>query len=226
MNRYSFSDLAFICHELKAPLSAILNSVKLIELNLQDSDREKVKKYLDMITSQTIYLKNHVLNTVELGRIQTGKTQLILENFDFVELLSEIVELTKILIENKPVQILTNFPLKKLLIYSDPIKLKQILINIASNSAKFTKSGYILFSFNVENNITIKIEDSGCGIDKERIEEIFNPYQNIDKKIHDSSGLGLYITKELLRMLNGSIEIESEFGKGTRVFIRIPRISQ
>ncbi len=226
MNKDNFSDLSLIFHELKAPLSAILNSVKLIELNLQRSDKERVKKYLDMITSQTIYLKNYILNTVELGRIQTGKRELISEKFDIVELLSEVVELTKILIENKPIQILTKFPVKNLYVYSDPIKLKQVLINVASNSAKFTKNGYILFSFHVDNDITIKIEDTGCGINDEKIKEIFNPCQKIDKKVYDSSGLGLYITKELLRILNGSIRIESKYGQGTRVFIRVPRISQ
>ncbi|GAB6183456.1 sensor histidine kinase [Thermodesulfovibrio hydrogeniphilus] len=226
MKENNLFNLSLISHEFKAPLSAILNLVKLIEINLDSCDEEKVRRYLSMISSQTIYLKNYISNTIEFGKMQTGKSELILEDFDVVELISEVAEITKILVENKPVKIITQFPLKSFSIYSDPIKLKQILINIASNSAKFTKQGYILFSFHVDNEITITIEDTGCGIDKEKINEIFNPYQNTDSKIYESSGLGLYITKELLRILNGSIKIESEYGKGTRVFIRVPRRSQ
>ncbi len=226
MNRSNILHLSILFHELKSPLNAILNLAKLIELNLKEPDEQKIKKYTSLIISQGIFMKNYISNTIELGRLQSGKEDLIIEEFDFVEVFYEIVELTKILIENKPIKIKTEFTHDKFLILSDPVKIKQILINIASNSVKFTKEGYILFSFQkLNDNVLIKIQDTGEGIPKEQMIKLFNPYCSIKSPYEtpcESSGLGLYITKQLLNMLGGSISIKSEHGKGTTVYISIP----
>lgn len=221
MNRSNILNLSILFHELKSPLNAILNLAKLIELNLKEPDEQKIKKYTSLIISQGIFMKNYISNTIELDRLQSGKEDLIIEEFDFVEVFYEIVELTKILIENKPIKIKTEFSSDKFLILSDPVKIKQILINIVSNSVKFTKEGYILFSFQkLNDNVLIKIQDTGKGIPKDQMIKLFNPYCSIESTYetpYDSSGLGLYITKQLLNILGGSISLESEHGKGTTV---------
>lgn len=226
MDKSDISYLSLFSHELKSPLNAIINLAKIIELDLNETNEEKIKSYLSLIISQALYLKNYISNTIELGKLQSGKEDIIFEEFDLVEILHEIVELTKILIENKPIQIKTIFPVEKYIILSDPLKIKQILLNIASNSAKFTKEGYILFGFEeIKKNVLIKIEDTGKGISLEEKDKIFNPYCSISRakdKICESSGLGLYITRELLDLLGGSIFIKSEYGKGTTVCISIP----
>lgn len=226
MNKGSIPYISVCSHELKSPLNAIFNLAKLIELNLNEPDEEKIKKYLSLIVSQTLYMKNYISNTIELGKLQIGNEMVVAEEFDLVEILHEIVEVSKILIENRNIQIRTHFPFDKFIISSDPIKIKQILMNIASNSAKYTKNGYILFSFEkFKNQVIIKIQDTGRGIIKEDIEKLFNPYcslESLHENIVESTGLGLYITKELLNLLGGNISIESEYGKGTTVYISIP----
>lgn len=220
------SYLSVFSHELKSPLNAIINLAKLIELNLESYDEAKIKKYLRLINAQALYLKTYIANIIDLGKLQTSRQELIYENFDLVELLYEIAELTKILKENKPIKIETLFPSEKCLIFSDPIKIKQILLNIASNSAKFTKQGKISFSLKMLSDKTlIEIEDTGIGIPKGQISKLFNPYCSLEsshERLCESSGLGLYITKELINMLGGDISIESEYGKGTKVLLSIP----
>ncbi|MEN2993940.1 MAG: HAMP domain-containing sensor histidine kinase [Thermodesulfovibrio sp.] len=207
-------DLLVFSHELKSPLNTILNLAKLIELSLEEPNKKKIKKYTSIITSQVIFMRNYISNTIELDKIQSGKQNLVIENFNIIEVLHEIVEITKILIENKPIQIKTDFAEKELIISSDPLKIKQILINIASNSAKFTKEGYILFSLSKLNDyVLIKVEDTGIGF-------FLNNFSH--EKTYESSGLGLYITRQLINILGGSISIESEYGKGTKVHISIP----
>ncbi|MCS7164620.1 MAG: HAMP domain-containing histidine kinase [Thermodesulfovibrio sp.] len=218
--------LLVFSHELKSPLNTILNLAKLIELSLEEPNKEKIKKYTSIITSQVIFMKNYISNTIELDKIQSGKQNLVIEEFNIIEILHEVVEITKILIESKPIQIKTAFEEEELIVSSDLLKIKQILINIASNSAKFTKEGYILFSLSKLNNyVLIKVEDTGVGIPKEEQGYIFNPFFSDNfshEKTYESSKLGLYITKELINILGGSISIESEYGKGTKVYISIP----
>ncbi len=226
MNKNRIPYLSILSHELKSPINTIINIAKTIELSLNKSSEEKIKDYISLIISQAVYLKNYISNTIELGKLQTGKEDVLYEEFDLVEIFHEIVEITKIMIENKMIQIKTLFPAERFIIQSDPVKIKQILLNIASNSAKFTRKGYILFTFEADDkNIIIKIEDTGKGIPEEMMDKLFNPYcsfNTAEDRIFDSSGLGLYITKELLNLLGGNISIKSERGKGTAVHISIP----
>ncbi|MCS7214714.1 MAG: HAMP domain-containing sensor histidine kinase [Thermodesulfovibrio sp.] len=228
MNKDYILNLSMFSHELKSPLNNILNLAKLIELNLGKQNEEMIKKYLSHIISQAIFMRNYISNTIEFGKIQSGKEELIIEEFDILESIYEIVELTKILIENKPIEIRTEFAFDKYIVLSDSVKIKQILLNISSNSVKFTKEGYIFFGLQeINNNVLIRIQDTGRGIAEEELSKILNhPYYldiSIYKNIWESSGLGLFITNQLLKMLGGSISIKSEYGKGTTVYISIPR---
>lgn len=226
MNKLQIPYLSIFFHELKSPLSAIANTAKLIELSLDNPDVEKIKRYTALIVSQTFFLKNYISNNIQLGKLQSGKEDLIIEEFDIVEMLHEIVEITKILIENKPIKVKTVFLSNKFLIQSDHVKIKQILLNIASNAVKFTKEGYILFKFKrLNNKVLFKIQDTGIGIPTEDMKKIFNPWCSIEsryERLCESSGLGLYITKQLINLLGGNISIKSEYGKGTTVYISIP----
>lgn len=218
--------LSMFFHELKSPLNTIMNTAKLIELDLKHFDEEKIRRYLSLIISQTVYLKNYISNAIELGKLQSGKENIFKEEFDFVDILREAVDITKILIEGKPIIIKTFFPYDTLKIISDPLKVKQIILNISSNAAKFTKTGYISFAYEtLENRISIVIEDTGIGISQEDMERILNPHCLIEiseEKVFESSGLGLYITRHLLDLLGGQIKIESKKGKGTKVNILLP----
>lgn len=214
-------------HELKSPLNNIINLTKLIELSIQEADEGKLKKYLSLIMSSALYLKTLINNTIEFGKINHGKSEVYPEEFNIVEILFEIVDLTRIMVGTKPVEVKINYPRESFYIVSDPVKIKQILLNIASNAAKFTKEGSITFSL-IDNYafITITVEDTGKGIKDIELNRLFHPFcklENSYEKKCDSTGLGLYITRQLLNLLKGEISIESEYGKGTTVYITIPK---
>jgi signal transduction histidine kinase len=226
MIKKELSDLLIFFHEIKSPLNGIIRLLRLMELSLVDRDRQKMKNYLNLLLSQAFYMKNLIDNTLEVGKIQIGKTDMSLLEFDLVELLQEVYEFTKILVADKPVQIKLYSPVKTFLIDSDPLKLKQILFNITSNSAKFTKKGFITLELVTEDPIKIIITDTGTGIKNLDSDKLFKPFfsdKSFYEKNFDSTGLGLYITKALLNILNGDIFIESEYGKGTKVCIEIPK---
>jgi signal transduction histidine kinase len=164
MIKKELSDLLIFFHEIKSPLNGIIRLLRLMELSLVDRNRQKMKNYLNLLLSQAFYMKNLIDNTLEVGKIQIGKTDMSLLEFDLVELLQEVYEFTKILVADKPVQIKLYSPVKTFLIDSDPLKLKQILFNITSNSAKFTKKGFITLELVTEDPIKIIITDTGTGI--------------------------------------------------------------
>ncbi|ODA44371.1 Two-component sensor histidine kinase [Thermodesulfovibrio sp. N1] len=217
---------ALFSHELKSPLNTIINSAKLIELNIRNSDETKIKRYLSLILSSSLYLKTFIQNTIEFGRISFDREELYIEEFDIIEVLYEIVDLTKIMIEEKNIEVEFNPSQKEFYITSDPIKIRQILLNISSNAAKFTKEGYIIFTIDEKKDgVLINVKDTGCGIKQEQLDKIFAPYCSLEKRyetICDSSGLGLFITKQLLSFIGGDISIKSELDKGTEVEIFIP----
>ncbi len=219
--------LSILCHELKSPVNSIISLVKLIEMNLKETKKEEIKNYLSLIICQALFMRNYISNAIELGKIQEGKEELILEEFDLMEIFHEIIEITKIFIGSKPIQLKTHLTCESFFMLSDPLKIRQILMNITSNSVKFTKEGYIFIGLEIlKREILIKIQDTGIGIPKDKINNLFNPYcslKSINEKFFESSGLGLYITRELINILKGSIEIESEFGKGTTVYISLPQ---
>lgn len=227
MTERKTSDLSLFFHELKSPINAIINVAKLLELSLTEMDKDKIKNYISLLLSQAVYMKNLISNTLEIGKIQSGKTELFLEEFDIVELLYEIYEWTKILVATKPIEIVLNCSVKNFSVYSDPIKLKQILLNITSNAVKFTDRGFITITLVVEENfVKIVISDTGKGIKNLDTKSLFQPYCSLDsfnKKMYDSTGLGLYISKSLIDLIGGKISIESEYGRGTTVSIRIPK---
>lgn len=227
MDKNYHSSLSIFAHELKSPLNIILNLAKLIELGLKKKDEEKIKKYIALIISQAIYMKNYISNTIEMGKIKCGNNKTNIEEVDLVDLINEIAVLTQILIENKPISVKTEFFTEKCIVLSNYVKLKQVLLNIASNSAKFTKNGHIIFVLQqMDDMVLIEIHDTGIGFNKTDLDQILNSQDlnsNFNQRIFESSGLGLYITTELLKTLNGSMTIDSKHGKGTKVYISIPK---
>ena len=223
INNKISSYLALFSHEIKSPLNTIINSAKLIELNL--SDEKKIKRYLSLIMSSSLYLKTLIQNTIELGRLDFNK-ELHLEKFDVMDIINEIVDLTKIMVEGKNIEVILHSSKERIFVVSDQIKVRQILLNISSNAAKFTMQGYIKFIIDeIQDGVLINVKDTGCGIKKEQLDKVFNPYCSLERRyetLQESTGLGLFITKELLSLLGGCISIKSEYNKGTEVEIFIP----
>jgi signal transduction histidine kinase len=113
-------------------------------------------------------------------------------------------------------------------VYTDPVKVRQVVINLTSNAAKFTEAGRIEIQQSydaIANAIVIRVIDSGIGIREEDVDRLFEAFTQLEdakSKRHEGTGLGLTITRELIHLLGGAISVESEFGHGTTFTIRIP----
>lgn len=149
----------------------------------------------------------------------------IVEEFDLTTLLEEVAATTRVLVGSKDVKVFLDAEPQRRMV-TDPVKLRQIVLNLAGNSAKFTDSGSIRIrqTFH-EGRVVISVIDSGIGIraeDLERLFEAFSQLEDAKHKRHDGSGLGLAITRELTALLQGSIDVESAPGLGSTFTVRIP----
>ncbi len=218
--------ISTVSHDLKTPLSTIIGYSELLgnsELN------PKQNYYTKNIKGSSEYISKLVQDLLDFTKIEAGK--IVVENISFS--LREIIENVGISIQSvyksKDIQLVMDidkcFGQK---IISDPFRLQQILTNIIGNAYKFTEKGFISVNAKPDTekkNIIILIEDSGIGIEKKNLNLVFEEFTQADDTIEKQfggSGLGLTISKKITEILGGTLELESEFGKGSIFKISIP----
>jgi len=218
--------LASVSHEIRTPMNAVLG---MAELMLSENLNDRQRRYTEDIKISAIALLDIINEILDLSKIQSGKMDLIPVHYDFVTLMDNIGSMMQFLIKNKDVSF--DIDMREDMpryLYGDNIRLKQILLNILSNSAKFTEKGYIRLSVTVsENDICFTITDTGMGVKEEDIPTLFDAFKQADTVMNRNfkgTGLGLTITKALVEMMNGEIKMESVLGQGTTVSVVIPKV--
>jgi signal transduction histidine kinase len=161
-----------------------------------------------------------------LSKIEAGKMEVIYECFNLTEVLREVGETTRVLLGNKPVDVEVISGAGNHFVVLDPIKVRQILMNLMSNAAKFTDRGSIVLSLSAEKErIRISVSDTGIGIREQDLDKLFKAFSQLEDaktKKHEGTGLGLTITKNLLDLLGGDIKVSSRFGVGTTFEVYLP----
>lgn len=222
--------LAKINHEIRTPLNSIILFLDMVEEDILVT-MEDVKKYSRTIKVSSQSLLNTINNFIDYAKIGTGVMVPEPELFNLSEELEGVVQILSPLAKShSDLLIIKNANESRNVVFTDPAKIRQIVINLVANSVKFTHDGTIevIFSNKPVNEdgyeITIKVKDTGYGISEEKVKNIFDPF--VTSKSGDimqhSSGLGLTICKEFVQMLNGKIEVESKVGKGTMFTVSIP----
>jgi len=154
------------------------------------------------------------------------KTKVAHHQVNAATLISEIAETTRILIKNKPISVEVTAPAMDVMISTDNVRLRQILINLVSNAAKFTEEGKISITLSVIGSwMEIAISDTGIGIREEDLNKLFIAYGRIGdakNKKHEGTGLGLKISRDLADLLGGSISVASIYGKGSTFVLSMP----
>jgi len=217
--------LAQMSHEIRTPLNGIIGFIELLK---------KVKKYepeyLDIIESSSQTLLSLVNQILDLSKIESGKMLLDKHNFYAFKEFNAIGRIfhanTTMKDINLQVNIAQNLPE---VIYSDSVKLKQVISNLLGNAVKFTpKFGKLTLdvSFdNVQQSLSISVTDTGIGIPKDKQAAIFEEYEQVDEttaRHYGGTGLGLSISYKLVKMLGGTLSIESEENKGSKFYFSIP----
>jgi signal transduction histidine kinase len=149
-----------------------------------------------------------------------------LEVFNVPEVIMKVVEANKPSADKKDIQMNVSISPNVSDILSDKLRFQQILINLVNNAIKFTDVGLVSIECHKENDfIIVLVKDTGIGIEKDQIELLFKPFTQVDTGLtrkHEGTGLGLSICKKLLEMLNGFIEVKSEFGFGSVFTVKLP----
>ncbi len=219
--------LANVTHELRSPVNAIIELTELVRMAAENGYVGQIRDRLSLLLSSATNLRSIITNILDLSKIEAGKMQLIDESFDLVPLLDEVVQTTRVLAGNKPVDVALISEGERMML-TDPVKVRQVVVNLTSNAAKFSEAGRIVVEQTFDGaggDAIIRVIDGGIGIrgeDLDRLFEAFTQLEDAKSKRHEGTGLGLTITRELLHLLGGSISVESEFGHGSTFTVRIP----
>ncbi len=219
--------LSNMSHEIRTPLNAIVGfSESLKEDNLPSESLEKVEDII-MASNNLLEIVNGIL---DISKIEANKLEIIEKEYEIDELWNELIILTKARIGDRGIDFRVNIdPTIPKVLYGDNTRLKQVILNILTNAAKYTKEGYIDFKVSsiVKDNmirLIITVEDTGIGIKEENLPRLFSKFDrlSVEKKLTiEGTGLGLAITKRLVELMHGKIVVQSVYGKGSKFTISI-----
>ena len=218
--------LANMSHELRTPLNAILGYSEMLMEEAEDDELESYAADLAKIQSSGEHLLTLINDILDLSKIEAGKMDLHIEEFEFVKHLAQIEATAKPLVEKNGNKFIleNNATFEKL--KNDQTKLRQILFNMLSNAAKFTKEGSVTLSINtIEKDVKFAVTDTGIGMNEEQLGKVFDEFTQAEAstaKDYGGTGVGLPISKKMTEMMGGKMEVESEEGKGTTFSITIP----
>lgn len=221
-NREKSGFMANMSHELRTPLNAIIGYSELLCEDAQERGDSKDVDDLCKITSAGQHLLSLINDLLDLSKIEAGKMKLELSLFEIHPLVSEVLELAKPLLANKCNSLSLEYDDKIKMLNADPIRVKQILINLLSNACKFSQNGTVTVrvmshQLNNKSGIEFQIEDSGIGIAEVDLEKLFQPFVQADSvgRKHEGTGLGLALCRRFCEMMDGEISATSVTGKGS-----------
>lgn len=220
--------LASMSHELKTPLISINGLSELLLKNL--SLDGNVKERLKIIYRNGKKLLSLINNILEFSKLDSGKIELKKETFFLADLIEEIYPNIEQLSQEKNLNLLIDLPKNKnILLSADKNKLEQIISNLIINAIKFTEQGYVKLTAEIvnETDLKISVEDTGIGISQSDKENIFKEFKQVDSSLsrkYSGVGLGLTICSRYLELMNSSLMLESELGKGTKFYFILNNI--
>ncbi|MBE9563020.1 MAG: response regulator, partial [Proteobacteria bacterium] len=222
--------LANMSHELRTPMNTIVGYTEMLEEEIRECKKPSLLQDVKNVHAAAKHLLNLIDGILDISKIEAGKMQLYAERFDLRTMLKNTISTLHPLIENKANAIKMIFDVDLGEIYTDLTKVRQIVFNLLSNASKFTEQGIITLKVSKYNEqdeefINIQVTDEGIGMTKEQLSNLFKVFTQADASIsrdYGGTGLGLAISKHFVKMLGGTIAVDSTFGKGSRFKVNIP----
>lgn len=218
-----------ISHELKTPLNLIFSALQVTELkiNLIDENQKNIKKYINIIRQNCYRLLRIINNLIDITKIDAGHFVINYSNKDIVGVIENIVLSIVDYVESKGISITFDTEIEEKIMTFDPDAMERIILNLLSNSIKFTPNGGSIEVniYDKANSIVISVKDTGLGIPIEKQASVFEKFVQVDKSLsrnREGSGIGLSLVKELVALHDGTIELESIIGKGSEFKIELP----
>ena len=245
VDRLKAEFLANVSHELRTPIHAIIGYTELLLDSVYGTVTDEQEEAVRDIRENAQDLLGLVNNLLDLSRIESGRTDLILHAFDLRGLVSEVVGQLQPIADAKRIALNSVVLIDTPVIRTDRGKLKQALLNLVGNAIKFTDHGKVTIAITEDrkpqpgdspgsprlapsacSGLAISVQDTGVGIPADKLGRVFEKFAQVDgsaNRLHEGTGLGLYITKQLIDLLAGRVVIQSTLGKGTTVTISLPQ---
>ena len=229
-NRAKSSFLANMSHELRTPMNAILGYSDILEEELIDAKQNELVPDINKIQIAGKHLLNLISDILDLSKIEAGKMDVFLETFDLHEFIKEIEEVLHPVVEKKNNKFKVSVDNNVTKMHADMTKVKQVIFNLISNSAKFTDEGEVNLSVSNYREhdrdfVVFEVKDTGIGMTTEQIENLFQDFSQADAsttKKFGGTGLGLAIARYFCRMMGGDITVTSQPGEGATFRIQLP----
>lgn len=218
-------------HELRTPLNIILNASNIIKIKLDNDEIDKKYFYerLDYIVKNANRLRRYINNLIDVSKIDLGYMNTTFTNENIVSVVEDTTLAVVDLASSHNIEVIFDTEEEEIITAIDTAKIERVILNLLSNSIKFTNDGgKILISMRKEENyVVIEITDNGIGMTEDIKNNLFQKFKRGEssgelRRQYEGSGLGLFIVRELINMHNGDIKVESFINKGTKFIIRIP----
>ena len=230
--------LANMSHDIRTPMNAIMGMSTIARRNIHDP--EKLEDCLNKIDASSKHLLSLINSVLDMSKIESGKVVFVEEVFQLDQMIEDIKRIVQPQAEKKDIQFTGEYEtLQGVMVKSDPLRIRQVLLNIVGNAIKFTPekgkvhcSGFkVLSIYDGYSTFEFTCEDNGIGMDQEFVDKIFQPYErskNVTSNEIEGSGLGMFISKNIVEMMNGEIYVESKKGEGTKftVIFHLKEISE
>lgn len=221
--------LANMSHELRTPLNAVLGFAQLMEQTPYAAlGAQRYASYVADILSSGQHLLSLINSLLDLSKIEAGHFRISEEEFELAEVFKTCQQLMSAQAAGRGVHFTVAFPAHPVVLYGDPIRLKQVLLNLLSNAVKFTLAGQrvlMLAAISSDGAAELQVADSGIGMRAEDIAMALEPFQQIDGALtrrYAGTGLGLSLAKSMTELHGGTLAIVSAPGEGTTVTVRLP----
>ena len=224
-------DLSHMAHELKSPLNSIMGFSELLlrqqKKITQGQDTSLNLKLTEKVMSNSKQLLRLINDTLEISRYESGTIQLNLESVNVRSLITTVTEAFEPSAKEKELEIILNCDRAPQSVYTDPIKLRQIITNLVSNAIRYTESGTVtvICQINEQERWSIMVIDTGIGLSIAAQKQAFEPYFRVKTKDNaslNSTGLGLAIVDKLVKLLQGEIELKSALNEGSSFTVSFP----
>lgn len=222
--------LASISHELRTPLNAIIGFSEIIRNEVMGAiENEQYRDYIKDIHNSGVHLLSLINDILDYSKAEAGKLEMSFEETNITKIIESSMRLIAPRAELAEVRLMHNIPNDPVIIATDAKKFKQVMLNLLSNSVKFTppdgEVGVTMWRNMVDDSISVEVSDSGIGIAPKDISKALAPFGQVDSALsrkYEGTGLGLPLTKKFIEIMGGTFAIESEEGKGTKITFTLP----
>ena len=225
-DRLKSAFLATMSHELRTPLNSIIGFSGILLQEMAGPLNEEQKKQLTMVSDSSEHLLALINDVLDLSRIEAGQLKIANERFEIRPVIDKTVRTVRPLAEAKHLALVLEVAPEVGMVTADSRRVEQVLLNLLSNAIKFTEQGQIRITCSLQETfVRISVADSGIGIKKEDLEKLFRPFTQVETGLtrkYEGTGLGLSISKRLVNLMGGTVDVESEPGRGSTFSFTVP----